>query len=183
MLDCNVSTDKILFALLNAKDRECLYPSSLIEDLWKDSLIKQNKFYYHRKLQLVSKAPEIDIRTGKVKTYPFYKEIIIKFTLGDLLQYIYDKIETKELLNKDRDLGRLKYLFNKYSFIKDIETLDLLLVMIDLALKDNKKNINNLINIDDYSIEAINLIRLWQKEAKVTHTDKIIWRSNRWIRE
>ena len=172
-----------MFALLNAKDKECLYPYSLIEDLWKDSLIKQNKFYYHRRLQLISKAPEIDIKTGKIKTYPFYKEIIIKFTLKDLLNYVYDKMDSKEFLNEERDLGRLKYLFNKYKVLKDIETLDLILLMIDLTFKNNKKNINNLINIDDYSLEAINLIRSWKKEAKIKHTDKIIWRSNKWNQE
>lgn len=182
--DCNVPIDQILYALLNSKDRECLYPDTLTSKLWENSLIQQNRYYFHNTLQIISKAPEINIQTGQIITYPFYKEIKIIYTLDDLLNYFYDILSITEIIDKKKDIGRLKYIFNKYSVIKDIGTLDILLTMIDLSLKNNKQScINNIMNIDDNASEAINLIRKWQREAKLTHTDKIIWRGQRWMTE
>ena len=182
--ECNISIDQILYALLNADDGECLYPDTLTSKLWENSLIQQNKYYFHNTLQIMSKAPEIDIKTGKISTYPFYKEMKIIYTLDDLLDYCYNILSVTDIMDRAKDIGRLKYIFNKYSAIKDIGTLDILLVMADLSLKNNKQNcINNISNISDNASEAINLIRSWQREARLTHTDKIIWRSQRWMKE
>ena len=85
-------------------------------------------------MQLISKAPALDILTGKIITYPFYKEIIINFTMKDLIDYFYTAMDiSKELIDIKKDSGSFNYLFKKYSAIKDIETLDLILVMIDIT--------------------------------------------------
>lgn len=180
LLDCNITEEKIILALLKAKDKECLRPDALISNLWDNSLIEQNKFYFHKELQIISKPPVLDIKTGKIQSYPFYKEIKIVYKIEDLLQYYYNKNSIKELFNHNKDISILNFLINKYKPIKDILVLDLILLMIDISFK-NRTNISNLISIDECSIEAINLLRKWKKEAKLIGADKIIWRSNKWL--
>ena len=180
LLDCNITEEKIILALLKAKDKECLRPDTLISNLWDNSLIEQNKFYFHKELQIISKPPVLDIKTGKIQSYPFYKEIKIVYKIEDLLQYYYNKNSIKELFNHNKDISILNFLINKYKPIKDILVLDLILLMIDISFK-NRTNISNLISIDECSIEAINRLRKWKKEAKLIGADKIIWRSNKWL--
>lgn len=133
-------------------------------------------------MQLISKAPALDILTGKIITYPFYKEIIINFTMKDLIDYFYTAMDiSKELIDIKKDSGSFNYLFKKYSAIKDIETLDLILVMIDITKQNHR--VTNIINIEEYNSEAINILRSWQKEARIADANKIIWRSSRWLED
>ena len=180
--DNKLSSNKIIEALKSSNCQDCLYPENLPDELWNDSLIRRNRFYYHKQLQLVSKAPALDILTGKIITYPFYKEIIINFTMKDLIDYFYTAMDiSKELIDIKKDSGSFNYLFKKYSAIKDIETLDLILVMIDITKQNHR--VTNIINIEEYNSEAINTLRSWQKEARIADANKIIWRSSRWLED
>lgn len=180
--DNKFSSDKIIEVLKLSKCQDCLYPNNLPDELWNDSLIRRNRFYYHKRLQLISKAPALDILTGKIITYPFYKEIIINFTMKDLIDYFYTAMDiSKELIDIKKDSGSFNYLFKKYSAIKDIETLDLILVMIDITKQNHR--VTNIINIEEYNSEAINTLRSWQKEARIADANKIIWRSSRWLED
>lgn len=180
--DNKFSSDKIIEVLKLSKCQDCLYPDNLPDELWNDSLIRRNRFYYHKRLQLISKAPVLDILTGKIITYPFYKEIIINFTMKDLIDYFYTAMDiSKELIDIKKDSGSFNYLFKKYSAIKDIETLDLILVMIDITKQNHR--VTNIINIEEYNSEAINTLRSWQKEARIADANKIIWRSSKWLED
>lgn len=180
--DNKLTSDKIIETLKLSNCQDCLYPENLPDELWNDSLIKRNRFYYHNRLQLISKAPTLNILTGKIITYPFYKEIIINFTIKDLIDYFYTTMDiSKELMDIKKDSGSFNYLFKKYSAIKDIETLDLILVMIDITKQNHR--VTNIINIEEYNSEAIETLRSWQKAARIADANKIIWRSSRWLED
>lgn len=158
-------------------------PSDLPDSLWENSLVKRNHFYFHRSLQLISEAPKLDIKTGKVINSPFYREIKAVFTIDDLLDYFYQRMSIDlELINRKRDSGTFEYLINKYKAVKDIESLDIILIMIDLAEAAGKRY-SKPIDIEQYNLVAIELIKRWQKDARPIGANRIIWRSEQWLRQ
>lgn len=181
LLDNNFSANEIIEIIKQSNNDDCLYPSSLPDSLWDNSLIKRNHFYYHKRLQIISKAPTFDIKTNMITTYPFYKEIIINFTIEDLINYFFEKMHIdKELIDIKKNGGSFNYILKKYAAIKDIEALDLVLIMIDIS---KHHRVSNIISIEEYSREALETLRMWQKEAKSINANKIIWRSSQWMKD
>jgi hypothetical protein len=115
-----------LFVVVSREDLPPLFQS--------DNILK-NKFYYHNRLQKISKPTEIIIdKDGNVikKREPFYLEIIEKFTIEDLTNYFHDKMNIEDSNIYRLNKGGFKKIHKDYS-------LDLLLFSIDAAFKERKK--------------------------------------------
>ena len=179
LIDCKISQNDIVKVIEGSQKKEYLPPNNLPDFLWKDSLIEKDKFYYHKELQLVSKAPELDLKTWKIITYPFYKEMKIKFTYKDLLSYCCQKGYEYTPIDEKHDIAPLKYLLEKYKAIKHINALDLILFMIDIFF-NNEKYVNNLMLMQKYDNESIKLLESFKAEARLKNTDQIVYRGN-WL--
>lgn len=142
-----------------------------------NTLLEQNKFYYHNSLHIKSKAPSFDPITLEESCEPFYLEMKIKFSLEDLLNYYYDKtLVPIGLRDKDKDLGSLKHLLNKYSKIDGVESIDIILSMIDRASEDIEKQIYGVFELESYIREVFEYYNELIPMARYSKTNQIVWR-------
>lgn len=165
---------KIIDSIENTTD--VFRPEDLPDELWQDSLIKRDKFYCHRILQILP-PPPVRKADGSVKVTPFFLEMKIRFTMDDLIRTFYDATGIDPvLIDTKRDAGSFQYLLDKYSKIPDNESLDFVLELIDIAKHDNHP-VTQAISLGQYEKEALENLRGWRNEARLRRTDHIIWRA------
>lgn len=96
-----------------------------------DNLMHPSKFYYHQQLQVTPPPPTLVQRKdgsfeASYDNEPFYLEMRDCYTVDDLLEYFYQRMNVLERMNVERDKGAMKHLLKSYD-------LDLLLHLIDEA--------------------------------------------------
>lgn len=160
---CNIAcdlpiADKITFDLLPDK-------------LWDNSLIDRNKFYYHKELQILSPPPTWN------ETFPFYLEMKIRYTLDDLLDYFVRRAGVRQdWLNREKEIGSIKYLLNQYKKFKFMEPLDFLLHLIDFCIA-KEVELNQIYDLTKYEIELAEFLEVDITNAVAQKKNVIVWRS------
>lgn len=122
LLDNKIEEKDILKVLQECSGKKFITKSDLPNFLWKNSLIKRDKFYYHHVLQIVS------------KTNDFYLEMKIQFTLKDLLEYFIKTLKVdRSIVNEKHYMTQIEILLKRYSKLNFVEDLDFVLTLIDNA--------------------------------------------------
>ena len=176
LLDCGFSALEII-SILNGLSFGALSYDVLPDRLWQGSLIKRGAFYLHRELSLESKAPEFDIRTGRVLEYPYYCEMKIKYTVEDVLSYFKSKMKPKNipLSSSEYDKNAVRQLFRQYSKLDYVEPLDVLLCSIDYHFS-LEPECTRLIDITKTNREVIAFLISDMKNLEAQDRRKIIMR-------
>lgn len=138
LYDCSFSTVEILSELTRQNNRS-VNQTNLTNNLWKNSLIKRNAYYLHHELRISSPSPVYDFENDCIKTYPFYLEMKIRYTIDDVLNYFYSKMNSLslQLIDKKTDKKTVIFLMNKYDNIDYIEPLDIILYTIDKKFEED----------------------------------------------
>ena len=176
LLDNNINGKEIYKIIKDVNAKNALAIEDLPDTLWDNSLLKKDIFYYHRELHITSNAPIYDIKNNKMISNKFFLEMKIQYTLNDLLNYYYKKIQTPiEFTNTKRDIGAFEYLLNKYEQITFIEPIDFVLSLIDCASNSNKM-ISSILDLQKYENETYEYLKKKITIAKAKKYDKIHWR-------
>ncbi|KAF2421715.1 hypothetical protein [Bacillus subtilis] len=126
-----------------------------------NNLMEKDVFYYHSELREMSSPPKIvrDQESGKLirQTEDFYLEMKTRYTLQDLMNYWYKKMNiqpTDHLMRQDE--GKFKYILGNY-------TLDEVLFAIDASVILRKERqqrlLRNAFELDKYVEDAREFIR------------------------
>lgn len=177
LIDCGISNGDIIKVIEGCKDIDVITFDCLPDWLWEDSLLEKNTFYYHSLLHMVSKPPKWDPLTGKTTVSKFYIEMMIHFSVKDVVLYFYNNFNIDpDLMDPKRDEGSAKYLLNKYKY-DFIKPIDFVLTLIDYAKNmDEERRIRNILDIGQYESDVYNHLKTIVEEAKASHSDKIVWR-------
>lgn len=160
-----------------AMEKAIVKQIELPDELWENSLLEKNTFYYNNRLHICSKPPTWNPKTFQEECEPFFMEMIINFTIKDLLEMYYRECRVPiGLRNKIRDEGALKHLLNKYNNLK-APGLDYVMYMIDLASKDTDTEfLANPFELENYSKQAFMELEDMISEAEINKSNKITWR-------
>ena len=140
------------------------------DSLWEGSLIERNKFYYHKELQILSPPPTWD------KSFPFYIEMKIQYSIEDALKYFIKQFKINESwMNKDKELGSIRYLLKDYKKYGFIEPVDFFLHIIDYVCSKGVK-INSIYDLRDYELEYTQLLELDILNSKALKKNRVVWR-------
>ena len=174
--DCGFSVTEIIQEI-GRWSKACITIDDLSGTLWNNSLIKRGAFYLHRELRIVSKAPEYDYENDTLKTYQFFCEMKIRYTVDDVLNYFYSRIPSLncQFVDKKTDRKTVAFLMNKYSNIDYIEPLDIILCSIDYCTKNNPDSYK----LIDITCDNLNIIKQLQSdmvELESKDLRKITWR-------
>lgn len=159
-------------------DKAIVRQTELPDYLWENSLLQKDTYYYNNKLHICSKPPTWNPKTFQEECEPFYMEMMISFTIKDLLDMYYTECRVPiGLREKTRDTGALKHLLNKYNNLK-APSLDYVMYMIDLASKDTDLEfLANPFELENYSKQAFMELEDMVEEATLNNSNKIIWRN------
>lgn len=163
MFDNDYNYDFILNYLLQ-------HGTKITDELYENSLLKPNKFYYHSELRIM---PDTSIWNPNIKeiSKKFYLEMKTQYSIEDLLSYFYGMLSVpNSLRNHKRDKGALESLLKQYH-IEGIETIDLILFAIDYNI-DNKESISSPF---DLKIDRDLLARIIRMVESSVYK-KVIWR-------
>lgn len=166
LLDNHLNSKEILNVLMNCAGKAVLSKFDLPDSLWKNSLIKRDKYYYHHILQIIPEVGE------------FFVEIKIKFTLNDLLKYFIKNLNINtSIINEKQYLAQLNSLINRYSALKFIEPLDFVLALIDNAVRKNYVILEPFdLNSSNNVSETLELLKIKVAEATARNTATEIFR-------
>lgn len=170
--DCGYD-EKIIIDIIIKEfpNKEYLDFKDIPSSLWTNSLIKKDKFYFHKELQIVSPPPTWN------ESHPFYLEMKIFYSEKELLDYYVKTFNLNgEWISKDKELGSIKYLLNKYKMFSFVEPVDFLLHLIDYV-KSLDVKANNIYDLCNYEIELAEHLEKDIKNARLLKKDKIVWRS------
>jgi hypothetical protein len=160
----------ILSVLEDFPNKEKLTIEDIPDNLWNNSLIRRNTFYYHPELQIISPPPTWD------KCYPFYLEMKIKYTIEDILKYFIKRFKlNEEWVNKDKEIGSIKYLLNSYKKYNFIEPVDFILHLIDYVISIDVK-VETIYDLTAYELQLADYLETDIENAKSKGKNKIIWR-------
>ncbi|GIN55135.1 MULTISPECIES: hypothetical protein [Bacillus subtilis group] len=134
-----------------------------------NNLMEKDVFYYHSELREMSSPPKIirDKQSGELvrKTEDFYLEMKSRYTLQDLMNYWYKKMNiqpTDHMMKQDE--GKFKYILGNY-------TLDEVLFSIDASVILRKERqqrlLRNAFELDKYIEDARELIRRKENVHKI----------------
>ncbi|MFE9081948.1 hypothetical protein [Bacillus mobilis] len=143
-----------------------------------NNLLSPTSFYYHNILREVPPPPILkrDPNSGNWMRVElgFYLEMKNRFTLQDLLNYWYEKMDiipNDHLIKQDE--GKFKYMLGNY-------TVDELLFMIDVAKVQRKekqlRTLRNAFELEKYLEEARDFIQRKENIHKVTGINREIKR-------
>jgi hypothetical protein len=127
-----------------------------------DSIIttKEDTIYYHDNLQIQSKPGGFDPTTGKVIKSPYYLEMRDRYTMCELLEYFYDKLNIPvEFRDNKRDEGAMNHLITTYKSFTLITPVDFILYMIDYSAS-NKIRINNPLDLKNVAQQTYELLEV-----------------------
>lgn len=163
---------------MSSVERAIVKFNDLPEYLWNDSLLKKNTYYYNNRLHITSKPPTWNPKTFQEECEPFFMEMLISFTMNDLLDtYNIECRVPLGLRDTARDTGAFKHLLNKYNKLK-APSIDYIILMIDLASKDKDNEfIANPFELESYSKEAFAILENVAEEAALNKSNIIIWRN------
>lgn len=163
---------------MSAIERAIVRQTELPDYLWEDSLLQKDTYYYNNRLHICSNPPTWNPKTFQEECEPFYMEMMIRFTMEDLLNMYYAECRVPlGLREKTRDIGALKHLLNKYNNLK-APGLDYVMYMIDLASKDTETEfLANPFELENYSKQAFMELEGMVEEATLNNSNKITWRN------
>ena len=133
---------------------------SNIEMLTDDSIIntQPDTIYYHSKLQIQSRPGGFDPRTGEVITNPYYLEMRERYTMYELLEYYYDKLNIPvEFRDDKRDVGAMQHLISTYKSFTIITSVDFILYMIDYSAS-TRTRISNPLDLKNVAQQTYELL-------------------------
>lgn len=150
-----------------------------VEDIqdkwWENSLLERDKFYFHKELQITPPPPNLD------DPFVYYKEIKIKYTYQDVLNYFYSIFNiNEEWINSNKDLGAVKWIIDDYKKFKFTTPVDMLLHLIDYVHAIGDVKIVNIYQLTTYEMDFANYFEDDIRNAKSQHKDKIVWRKDAW---
>lgn len=163
---------------MSAIERAIVKQTELPDYLWEDSLLQKDTYYYNNRLHICSNPPTWNPKTFQEECEPFYMEMMIRFTIEDLLNMYYAECRVPlGLREKTRDIGALKHLLSKYNNLK-APGLDYVMYMIDLASKDTETEfLANPFELENYSKQAFMELEGMVEEATLNNSNKITWRN------
>ena len=162
---------------INRQRKTCITFDDLPDKLWENSLLERNKFYYSEILHLKSKPPTWNPITFEEICEEFYLEMIINFTIDDLMNYYYEKCRIPLNLQDDKKVkGALMFLINKYDKFK-APGIDYVISLIDAASNDiDREMILEVFEIEEYAKEVIQKFDKMIEQAEYEGANKIVWR-------
>ena len=162
---------------INRQRKTCITFDDLPDKLWENSLLERNKFYYSEILHLKSKPPTWNPITFEETCEEFYLEMIINFTIDDLMNYYYEKCRIPLNLQDDKKVkGALMFLINKYDKFK-APGIDYVISLIDAASNDiDREMILEVFEIEEYAKEVIQKFDKMIEQAEYEGANKIVWR-------
>lgn len=168
----NLFSDSNIIEILSTLKKESIKYSDLPNSLWKDSLLKRDTYYFHSKLQILSKPPKLSIDSIITpKEIKFFKEMKISFTKDDLLDFFYSKSNSLIIKDYSRDIGAIEYLLKRYSN-QLMEPVDICLYLIE----DYAQCVSSLLNLTNYEVELLEKINTIYYDNYRSRTNKIIYR-------
>lgn len=173
----NNYTDKEIIKILDSIDYKlAININDLPNNLWENSLILRDEFYYHKELHITSPAPYWDFDNKKIISPKFYLEMKIKYAIEDILKYYYKKITIDNIFKDEKkDIGAIKYLLKSYENIDFIKNLDFVLFLIDTAyIKEFDST--EIIDLKSYQKETHTFLKNKVLNASSTKCNQIIWR-------
>lgn len=168
----NLFSDYNIIEILSTLKKESIKYSDLPNSLWKDSLLKRDTYYFHSKLQILSKPPKLSIDSIITpKEIKFFKEMKISFTKDDLLDFFYSKSNSLIIKDYSRDIGAIEYLLKRYSN-QLMEPVDICLYLIE----DYSQCVSSLLSLTNYEVELLEKINTIYYDNYRSRTNKIIYR-------
>ena len=149
LLDNNFTEKEALELLMNN-----------IEMMTDDSIIdtKPDTIYYHSRLQIQSKPGGFDPATGEIINRPYFLEMRDRYTMYELLEYFYDKLNIPvEFRDDKRDTGAMQHLINTYKSFTIITPVDFILYMIDYCVS-TKTRIGNPLELKNIAQQTCELL-------------------------
>lgn len=169
--DAKFTSNEIVNIICSLPINNAITFDLLPDYLWEDSLIERNKFYFHKELQILSPPPTWE------KTFPFYLEMKIRYTLDDVLNYFIRMSGVRQdWINREKEIGSIKYLLNNYKKFKFMEPLDFLLHLIDFCIS-KEVELNQIYDLTHYEIELAEYLEVDTTNAIANNKNQIIWRS------
>lgn len=171
LLESGCSNKALLGAIIEEfPNKDKLTINDIPDSLWEGSLLERNKFYFHKELQILSPPPTWD------KSFPFYIEMKIQYAVDDILKYFIKRFNINEdWMNKEKELGSIKYLLKDYKKFSFMDPVDFLLHLIDYTYSIGTKAIS-IYDISNKDTEYAELIELDINNAKASKKNKVIWR-------
>lgn len=168
----NLFSDSNIIEILSTLKKESIKYSDLPNSLWKDSLLKRDVYYFHSKLQILSKPPKLSIDSIITpKEIKFFKEMKISFTKDDLLNFFYSKSNSLIIKDYSRDIGAIEYLLKRYSN-QLMEPVDICLYLIE----DCAQCVSSLLSLTNYEVELLEKVNTIYYDNYRSRTNKIIYR-------
>ena len=173
LLESGLDEGKIITTMITKfPNKNCLTINDLPDSLWNESLIIRNKFYYHKELQILSPPPSWE------ETTPFYLEMKIKYTSEDILKYFIKRFNIREeWINKEKEIGSINFLLTAYKKYSFIEPVDYILHLIDYVAALSIK-VNTIYDLRTYENELAEYLECDIENAKSSHKNKVIWRTD-----
>lgn len=172
--DAGFKDNELTSLILNEMpNKDYLTVDDIPESAWNDSLLSKDVFYYHKELQVISPPSTWD----EIK--PFYLEMKIKYTVEDILNYFCSRCNVREeWLNKNKEIGSIKYLLESYSKFNFITPVDFLLHLIDYAASFEDTKYQSIYDICVHELECAEYLENDIKNAKLQKKNKVIWRTD-----
>ena len=174
--DCGFSQNELTHILLECSAGEALTVEMLPGNIWEGSLTKPNRFYYHHTLQITSKPPHYDAKLRKEVIEPYFMEMRIRYTMKDLVDYFYRKLNIDtELMDEKRDSARMQALLKKYEKLSFISALDFVLSLIDYAGYTHMRVVS-VFDVEKAEPEVFDELKRKTAEANFHGKNLIVWR-------
>lgn len=196
--DCEIPGKEIIGKIMPAYSSACpvMTPQNLPDSLWLvggiekknyrtgkkymvyDNFVERDTFYYHPRLTVFSKAPEIT--QGRVISSPYYREPICRFREEDIAHYYADRagVDYRHLLTEYSSNSLKKVLGAFKETILCMAPIDCLLYAIDYVMALRlERFMGNYFKFLDYSVEIQQAAEERVAEMTVHGLNKIIWRT------
>lgn len=172
LIEAGINVDTIKKNVFeNIPFKERLSYEDLPNNLWDNSLLEKDKFYYHIQLLIANTAPGWD---DEEDFHP-YIEPKIKYSLDDALDYFIERAGVRsDWINRAKEIGSIKFLLKDFEKFNFIEPIDFFLHLVDFAV--SKDEINTVYDLREYEIELAEFLENDIANAIAQKKNTYIWR-------
>lgn len=167
--DNGFSEQEIIEVISSVKGEYVFYKD--IPDNLYGTLVEKDKYYFHPELQILSKPPVFNINNLTAASPKFFKEMRIRYTEEDLINYFHSKANPKIIRTPGRDFKAIEYLCKRYS-TQLMEPVDCILHLID----DVGYKARDFLDIQNYELITLERIDQIYLDSVRSNTNKIIYR-------